>query len=215
MAHIYGAQNLPELERLFIHIALATGERFNLSDLAISLGIARSTVSQYIRHMESTLLIYLVRNFQGRGTKGLRSRPRIFVVDGSLRNAVLLRGDEFLKQPSELDTVVRTVLMTHLGEFARRRGFRLHHYRDRLGARTVEVDAVLETDDSLIPVSLRYRPDTGPEEIQDLYAFLGKHKSPQGFLLTQGTTKKRIRETFFEDIYEVPLWTFLYGLPFE
>ena len=41
---------------------------------------------------------------------------------------------------------------------------------------------------------------------------MGKYKSPMGYILTRGTTKKRIRETFFEDIYEVPLWTFLYGL---
>jgi len=213
VAHLHGAHNLPELERLFIHIALQTGNRFNLSDLAISLGISRSTVSKYIRHMESTLLIYLVRNFRGRGAKGLRSRPRIYVVDGSLRNAVLMRGAEFLQRSSELDTVVRTVLMTHLGILARERGWRLHHYRDRLGTRSVEVDAVIETEEDVIPVALRYRADVGPEEIQDIYSFMGKHKCRQGYLLTRGTTKKRIRETFFEDIYEVPLWTFLYGLP--
>ncbi len=212
MAHLYGAQNLPELERLFIHIALQTGKRFNLSDLAISLGIARSTVSQYIRHMESTMLIYLVRNYQGRGTKGLRSRPQIYVVDGSLRNAVLMRGEEFLQRPSELDTVVRTVLMTHLGELAQRRGWKLHHFRDRLGTRSVEVAAVVETADDLVPIALAYRTDTGPDDIQDLYSFLGKHKCGHGYILTRGTTKQRIRETFFEDIYEVPLWTFLYGL---
>ena len=213
MAHIYGAQNLPELERLFIHIALQTGNRFNLSDLAISLGIARSTVSQYIQHMESTLLIYLVRNFRGKSTKGLRSRPQIYVVDGSLRNAVLMRGEEYLQRPSELDTLARTVLMTHLGELARDRGWKLHHYRDRLGTREVYVDAVLETDKEVIPLALAYRPDAMPDDIQDLCSFMGKEKCRSGYLLTQGTTKKRIRETLFEDIYEVPLWTFLYGLP--
>lgn len=211
---MYGTQNLPELERLFIHIALRTGDRFNLSDLAISLGIARSTVSQYIRHMESTGLIYLVRNFQGKGTRGLRSRPQIYVVDGSLRNAVLMRGDVLLQNQAEIDTLARTVLVTHLGELTRRHDWKLHHYRERHGTRPVEVDAVLETDSGIVPIALAYRPDTGPDDIQDLYSFLAKHKCGHGYILTQGTTKKRIRETFFEDIYEVPLWTFLHGLPY-
>ena len=110
--------------------------------------------------------------------------------------SAFLRHLDIAPSPDQPRLAVQRTFRVTLGDLARRRGWKLHHYRDRHGSRQVDVDAVIETDDAVIPIALAYRADTGPDEIQDLYSFIAKHKCGHGFILTQGTTKKRIRETF-------------------
>ena len=128
--------------RLLDLVAASSGRILNVQALCRDAGLGYETTRRYIDVLEDTLVVFRVPAWSGSGRAGLVRRPRLFLFDIGVRNALLRRPLDG-PLPDE-----RGILLEHLvaSELHRRAGplwpeAALSHYRTRSGA---EVDFVLE-----------------------------------------------------------------------
>lgn len=128
--------------RLLDLVAASSGRILNVQALCRDAGLGYQTTRRYIDVLEDTLVVFRVPAWSGSSRAGLVRRPRLFLFDIGVRNALLRRPLDG-PLPDE-----RGILLEHLvaSELHRRAGplwpeAALFHYRTRSGA---EVDFVLE-----------------------------------------------------------------------
>ena len=122
-------------------IAGQVGDLLNLSHLAEVLGIATSTVSDYLSLLEETHVTVRVRPFVGGKRAELTSTPKVFFVDNGVRNA-LRGGFERLGRRGDVGKLLESWVFTELHKRYPRPGD-VRYWRTRNGA---EVDFVLEPE---------------------------------------------------------------------
>ena len=126
--------------RLLLKLAAGqVGDLVNLSHLAEVLGIAATTVSDYLSLLEETHVTVRVRPFVGGKRAELTSTPKVYFIDNGVRNA-LRGGFERLDRRGDIGKLMESWVFTELHKrFPRPRDVR--YWRTRNGA---EVDFVLE-----------------------------------------------------------------------
>ena len=126
--------------RLLLELAAGqVGDLVNLCHLAEILGIAATTVSDYLSLLEETHVTVRVRPFVGGKRAELTSTPKIFFVDNGVRNA-LRGGFERLDRRGDVGKLMESWVFTELHKRFPRPGD-VRYWRTRNGA---EVDFVLE-----------------------------------------------------------------------
>lgn len=157
MAQLYGARSLGELDQLFVYLCFHYGAIVERTTLAKEMGIAPATVENHLQRLEDAHLIYRLEPFNLGGKKSLKPRPKIYISDPSLRNAVLLRGEGLLSDEAELSSVVEGAVFKHLYAFYLLQGPRYTYWRD---SQDREVDFVLIFPDGRhLAWEVKYRED--------------------------------------------------------
>jgi predicted AAA+ superfamily ATPase len=152
---LFGVRNVADLEKLFVYLCTHTGGIFSATDCANALGSSRPTVLSYLEALREANLVHLLAPFRRTGKKALRAPPKVYLVDAALRNAVLLRGDEVLTDPTDMGQIVETVVLRHLLSRYHPDTPEVTYWRDR--RRNREVDFVVRTPKYTIPVEVKYR----------------------------------------------------------
>jgi uncharacterized protein len=122
-------------------VAGQVGDLVNLAHLAEILGIASTTVSDYLSLLEETHVVVRVRPFSGGKRAELTSTPKLYFVDNGLRNA-LRGGFERLDRRADTGKLLESFVFTELHKRYPRPGD-VRYWRTRNGA---EVDFVLEPE---------------------------------------------------------------------
>lgn len=100
-------------------------------------------------------LIYLAKPVNV-GSKGaLKGRPKIFIADAAIRNAVLMT-DDILSDEQELGAMVETTVYKHLVSFYQGSTAQLGYYR-KAKDNQKEVDVVVELPREKILCEVKYR----------------------------------------------------------
>ena len=120
-------------------VAGQVGDLVNLSHLAEILGIAATTVSDYLSLLEETHVVARIRPFVGGRRAELTSTPKLYFVDNGLRNA-LRGGFERLERRADTGKLLESFVFTELHKRYPRPGD-VRYWRTRNGA---EVNFVLE-----------------------------------------------------------------------
>jgi len=183
MAALFGIRNVIELERLFIYICLNSGGIFSASGCSKELGAAKTTVSNHLAALEQANLIYRLQPFGTGGKKVLKARPKVYLVDAALRNAVLLRGDGILNDPNEMGTIVETTVLRHLYAYYYRDVPQVTYWRD--SRKKKEVDIIVSTPSYVIPTEVKYRSDAALTEKSGLVAFCREQDVRHAYWVTQ------------------------------
>jgi predicted AAA+ superfamily ATPase len=120
-------------------------------------GVSRQTVQNYIDYLESANLIYLSYPVSLEGKKILKARPKIYVADAAIRNAVLMDHD-ILTNPVEMGKLVETSVYKHVAAFYYQKATSVGYYRG--GSRNKEIDIVVDYPDIRnILIEVKYRED--------------------------------------------------------
>ena len=129
---------------------------FKSSSVSIELGgVSRPTVENYIRYLESANLIYQSRPVNMAGKKVLKARPKIYIADAAIRNAVLM-DDSLLTDPVEMGKVVETAVYKHLSAFYYQQPATVGYFRG--GRKGKEIDIVVEYPNTKnILIEVKYR----------------------------------------------------------
>jgi predicted AAA+ superfamily ATPase len=154
MASLFRIRNLNELEKLFIFICLHSGKIFSVSGCSKDLGISKVTVSNYLEALEQANLIYRLPPAHIGGKKSLRQQYKVYLIDAALRNAVLLKGEEILRNSDELGCIVETTVLRHLFAFYYPDKPQIAYWKDPKTDR--EVDAIIRVKDWEIAVEVKY-----------------------------------------------------------
>ncbi len=130
----------PDALRTLLRLAAGqVGDLVNLTEWAQILGIAASTVADYLALLEETHVVRRVRPFIGGKRAELTKTPKIYLLDNGLRNA-LAGGFEPLPARADVGKLLESWIFSELHKrFPFPGGVR--HWRTRNGA---EVDFVVE-----------------------------------------------------------------------
>lgn len=207
---LYKIRNATELERIFLYLCNVSSEIISIDAIAKELsGVSRPTVENYIRYLESANLIYQSLPVETSGKRVLKSKPKIYIADAAIRNAVLM-DDSFLTNPTEMGKVVETAVYKHIAMFYYQKAASVGYYRG--GKASKEIDIVVESfTNEKIFIEVKYREgapipnnDAIVELCNEAVASIvvtknaddyGVHNTPQGI-----------------DLLRIPAFAFLYIL---
>lgn len=153
---LYNIRNATELERIFLYLCNVSSEIVSIEAITKELsGVSRPTVENYIQYLESANLIYQSWPVNMAGKKVLKAKPKIYIADAAIRNAVLM-DDTILTDPIEMGKVVETAVYKHVAAFYYQRATSVGYFRG--GQKGKEIDIVVDypsTKNILIEVKYR------------------------------------------------------------
>lgn len=207
---LYSIRNATELERIFLYLCNVSSEIVSIEAIAKELsGVSRPTVENYIRYLESANLIYQSWPIDMAGKKVLKARPKIYIADAAIRNAVLM-DDGMLTDPVQMGKIVETAVYKHVAAFYYQQATSVGYFRG--GKRSKEIDIVVDYPNiKKILIEVKYREEA-PIADDDAIAALCEEaslaiivtKNPQDFGLHH--TKSGT------DMIRIPAFAFLYLL---
>ena len=144
------------MEKLFLYLCMNSTEIFNATSVSKELeNVSTRTIENYIEALEMSNLIYVAKPINV-GSKGvLKGRPKIFIADAAIRNAVLMI-DDILADEKELGIVVETAVYKHMVAFYQGSVAQLGYFR-KAKENQKEVDVVVELPREKILCEVKYR----------------------------------------------------------
>ena len=144
------------MEKLFLYLCMNSTEIFNATTAAKEQeNTSVTTIESYIKALEMSNLIYLAKPMDV-GRKGaLKGKPKIFIADAAIRNAVLMI-DDVLSDEKELGAMVETTVYKHMVSFYQGSPASLGYFRKAKNNQK-EVDVVVELPRQKILCEVKYR----------------------------------------------------------
>lgn len=207
---LYNIRNATELERIFLYLCNVSSEIVSIEAIAKELnGVSRPTVENYIQYLESANLIYRSWPVNMADKKVLKARPKIYIADAAIRNAVLM-DDSLLTDPTEMGKVVETAVYKHVAAFYYQQATSVGYYRG--GKKDKEIDIVVDyhnTNNILIEVKYR---EGAPIPDDDAIAELSS-EAAIAIIVTKNANDFGIHDTKTgQPMLRIPAFAFLYLL---
>ncbi len=202
------------MEKLFLYLCMNSTEIFNATTAAKELeNTSVTTIDSYIKALEMSNLIYLAKPIDV-GSKGaLKGKPKIFVADAAIRNAVLMI-DDVLSDEKELGVMVETTVYKHMVSFFQGSSIQLGYFR-KAKDNQKEVDVVAELPRQKILCEVKYRNNSHISATDAIVELCQdeKNKVTNAFLITKrlddfGITRHETKVP----VLRVPAIAFLYIL---
>ncbi|MDR2670167.1 MAG: ATP-binding protein, partial [Oscillospiraceae bacterium] len=214
---LFNVRDPLSMEKLFLYLCMHSSGIFNKQTAANALeDIGVSTIEDYIRFLEMSNLIY-ISNPVGVGSKAaLRGKPKIYVADAAIRNAVLMIED-VLSDDAEMGIIAETVAYKHIVSFYQNAGASTVGYYRKAKDNQKEVDVVVARPKEKILCEIKYRNDASIPEADAIVALSREEGTgvSHAFVVTKslaeyGASKHETRVP----IFRVPLLPFVYILGF-
>ncbi len=153
---LYNIRNSTELERIFLYLCNVSSEIVSIEAITKELnGVSRTTVENYIQYLESANLIYQSWPIDMGGKKVLKAKPKIYIADAAIRNAVLM-DDSIMTDPTEMGKVVETAVYKHIAAFYYAYATSVGYFRG--GKKNKEIDIVVDYPKiKKIMIEVKYR----------------------------------------------------------
>ena len=192
--NVQGFNNLLKL------LALQIGNLFNLTEMAKSLQRSRETVERYLTLLENTFIIKRVLPFFSNRQKEVVKMPKLFFLDTGLRNA-LLKSFQNLSLRADAGALVENAVFSNLHKNSPLLE-EIHFWRTQSQN---EVDFVLQQNDRVIPIEVKFRPLHNLSFPTGLRAFIKEYNCDSSVVLVQDVAEMSNAEghnTMF-----LPIWT--------
>ena len=147
------------MEKLFLYLCMNSTEIFNSTTAAKELeNTSVATLDNYINALEMSNLIYVSKPMNV-GSKGaLKGKPKIYIADAAIRNAVLMVED-VLSDEKELGAMIETTAYKHIVSFYQGTTVQLGYFR-KARDNQKEVDVVIESPGEKILCEVKYRANS-------------------------------------------------------
>lgn len=207
---LYNIRNATELERIFLYLCNVSSEIVSIDAIAKELsGVSRPTVENYIQYLESANLIYQSWPVDMAGKRVLKSKPKIYIADAAIRNAVLM-DDSLLTDPVEMGKIVETAVYKHVAAFYYQKATSVGYFRG--GKKNKEIDIVVDYHNSgNILIEVKYR-EGAPIPDDDAISELCTEASA-AIIVTKAASDFGVHNTKSgKDMLRIPAFAFLYLL---
>jgi len=160
---LFNIRNAAVLEKVFLYLCFNSSNIINITTMSKELdNTSAATVSNYIQFLERANLIYVSYPVSLNGKKILKAKPKIYIADAAIRNAVLML-DNVLADSEEMGIMVETSVYKHLAAFYYRLNTKVGYYR-KSGGNEKEIDVVVEFPQGKILTEVKYRENTAIKE---------------------------------------------------
>lgn len=207
---LYNIRNATELERIFLYLCNVSSEVVSIDAIVKELsGVSRPTVENYIRYLESANLIYQSWPIDMGGKKVLKARPKIYISDAAIRNAVLM-DDSVLADPVQMGKIVETAVYKHVAAFYYQQTTSVGYFRG--GRKEKEIDIVVNYPKAKkILIEVKYREEA-PIADDDAIAMLCE-EAAASIIVTKSISDFGVHNTKSgKDMILIPAFAFLYLL---
>jgi predicted AAA+ superfamily ATPase len=207
---LYNIRNPIELERIFLYLCNVSSGIVSIEAIVKELGgVSRPTVENYIRYLESANLIYQSWPVDMAGKKVLKARPKIYIADAAIRNAVLM-DDSLLTDPVEMGKVVETAIYKHVAAFYYQQAASVGYFRG--GRKGKEIDIVVDYPKiKNILIEVKYRESVSISDDEAISELC--EEASAAIVVTRNSSDFGIHNTKSgKDIIRIPAFAFLYLL---
>ena len=207
---LYSIRNATELERIFLYLCNVSSEIVSIEAIAKELsGVSRPTVENYIQYLESANLIYQSWPVDMAGKRVLKAKPKIYIADAAIRNAVLM-DDYLLTDPVEMGKIVETAVYKHVAAFYYQKATSVGYFRG--GKKNKEIDIVVDYYNAgNILIEVKYR-EGAPISDDDAIAELCTEASA-AIVVTKSASDFGVHNTKSgKNMLRIPAFAFLYLL---
>lgn len=206
---LYNIRNATELERIFLYLCNVSSEIVSIEAITKELnGVSRTTVENYVQYLESANLIYQSWPVDMAGKKVLKARPKIYVADAAIRNAVLM-DESVLSDPVEMGKIVETAVYKHVAAFYYQIATSVGYFRG--GKKNKEIDIVVDypnVKNILIEVKYREGAPVADDAIIEL-----REEASAAIIVTKSADDYGIHNTKSgKNLLRIPAYAFLYLL---
>lgn len=205
---LYNIRNSTELERIFLYLCNVSSNIISYDAIAKELnGVTRPTVENYVRYLESANLIYISYPIEMAGKGVLKSKPKIYIADAAIRNAVLMNED-ILSDAEEMGKVVETAVYKHVAAFYYQEATRVGYYRASGKGREIDIVVDYPNIKNML-IEVKYR-EQAPINDNDAICVLSKDASI-GIIVTKRQDDYGVHQTGNgEKLLRIPAFAFLY-----
>jgi len=166
LPELYNIRNISMLEKVFLYLCFNSSNIVNYSNMSkVIEKTTLPTIQEYIRYLESANLIYINEPIYTNGKSVLKSRPKIYIVDAAIRNAVLMNED-VLTDPNEMGYIVETAVFRHIKTYYSK--YPIGYYREKNDSER-EIDVVVKKPKKSIFVEVKYREKTEINALNPIY----------------------------------------------
>lgn len=207
---LYNIRNPLELERIFLYLCNVSSEIVSYDNIAKELnGVSRPTVENYIRYLESANLIYISNPVHLDGKKILKSKPKIYIADAAIRNAVLM-NDDLLSNATEMGKMVETTIYKHVKTFCYQKATSVGYYRASGSEKEIDVVAEYPANKDIL-IEVKYR-EQAPISDNDAICTLAD-KAELGIIITKRQDDYGVHNTpGGKQLLRIPAYAFCYLL---
>jgi uncharacterized protein len=199
------AREAGSFARFLEAVSFSHGTVLNATEVARECEVERRTVTRYLEILEDLLLAFRVPVFTRRARRRTSSRPKLYLFDAGVFQALRPRGP--LDRPEEIEgAALEGLVAQHLRAWiAYSEGdHKLYFWRTRKG---VEVDFVIYGSSGFWAVEVKNTPRVRPRDLQSLRTFREDYPESEALLLYRGDERLRI-----DGIWCLPVGEFLRDL---
>lgn len=207
---LYKIRNSTELERIFLYLCNVSSEIVSIESITKELnGVSRTTVENYIDYLESANLIYLSWPVNMAGKKVLKARPKIYIADAAIRNAVLM-DDSIMSDSTQMGKVVETAVYKHIAAFYYQLATSVGYFRG--GKKNKEIDIVVDYPKiKNILIEVKYREGAPIAEDDAIIELC--NESSASIIITKTINDFGVHNTKDgKELLRIPAFAFLYLL---
>ena len=175
-------QKTERLTHLVRVLASQTGNMVNISELSNTIGIAVQTIKDYLWYLEKTFIVQRVTPYFKNIRKEIVKASTYYFMDLGLKNYAVNQFGNALGTPS-VGLLFENFIYNSLKERIYLSSATIHFWRSKDKA---EVDFVINTGHSLIPVEVKYSHLEKPQTSRSFKSFLEKYKPQKAYIVHLG-----------------------------
>ncbi|MCP4264588.1 MAG: ATP-binding protein [Candidatus Brocadiaceae bacterium] len=199
------SRKIGEFGRFLQLAAQESGTNPNFTKLSMEAGVSVPTIKEFYNLLEDTLVVEKIGPYLKNARKRILKSSRYYFFDIGVRNAlarVPLTDDLINAEKGKLfEHAVILELIRRIRSL--NEDYKLYYWRTAGGA---EVDCVIETGTSLIPIEIKASTNVSLSDINGLLSFIKSYKEQikQAYVVTNG----RVPEKLSDVITAIP-WRYL------
>ena len=156
---LFNVRNPLQLEKVFLYLCMNSSNVINIATMSKELDdMNKATISSYIQFLKESNLIYISEPIGLDGKAILKGKPKIYIADAAIRNAVLMLED-VITDPEEMGIMVETAVYKHIAAFYFQTTSQVGYFR-RTGGNQKEIDVVVELPKGRILSEVKYRENS-------------------------------------------------------
>jgi len=183
-------RNLPGFARFLPVAATMHGQLINAASASREIGIARTTLNDYLEILEDTLLVFKLRAYEGKLRYRERKHAKLYWVDPGLVRAINNRFNEL--SPEEKGAVFEGFIAGLLRTYQEYRNlFDDFFYWSPAGTQKLEVDFLLKKGQEFLALEVKAGSKVHKEHLKGLKAISGLTGLKKRILVYTGEQKMR------------------------
>lgn len=197
--------NIDLFSRIFNLFLSQDSQVLNFSKLSSDFDISRLTIKKYFSILQQTYVLKSIPPFVKKFRQQLVKSPKIVFFDNGLINYQRkIYSLEQLKASNQIGQIFENIIINNLLNYTANQPTlpSLYFWRDYLGH---EIDLIIETVDSIIPIEITYQPKISKEKIKNFKTFFNLYpKTKFGLLVYSGNFQEIQIEN--HKIFAIPYW---------